>query len=349
MNILVLTREFPPHVVGGLSYHLAHLYSDLADRGHTITVVTGVASDSDHAAAHLVHSDISVHRVRYGRFTAHHLKFPLVLWRFLRGFDTSPYDVAVTHTPLPFGLSIPLVGKYHDCPQAERQYFRREMGPLVRLADTAINPTRRLVARRSLTAVDDLIFNSRLCRNAWQRHFDCPSSHVVYNGVNTELFSPTETGSTDEYVLFVGDSQRKGVSQIRQYARRGEYPVYVVGNLSDPPPNVRLFDRQPPHALADLYAGAEATVHPAQFEAFGNTVLESLACGTPVVTTSDCGASELLTDAVGAVDTTLADGIAHCRQLRATDCRERACEFTWEAVGERTIAILSRHARSDGN
>ena len=338
MKLLVITREFPPHVVGGLSYHLAHLYSTCVEAGHDVTVLTGVASDATHTAADLVHPSITVQTVPYGRVSGQHLKFPLSLWRVLRSFDATAFDVALTHTPLPFELPIPTVGKYHDCPQEERQYFRQELSAIGRLADSLLNPTRRFVDRRSLQTVDHAIFNSRLCQQAWEQHYTVTTPRtVIYNGVDTDLFYPRETVPDEEYVLFVGDSERKGLSRVRQFARQTDLSVYVVGDLSDAETAFRTCGRVAPDRLAELYSGAVATIHPAQFEAFGNVVLESLACGTPVATTSQCGASEILSASCGVVDMPLDRAVERCRELEAKDCRRRAKQYTWVAITQQTI------------
>ncbi|MBF4475246.1 glycosyltransferase [Methanobacterium formicicum] len=51
----------------------------------------------------------------------------------------------------------------------------------------------------------------------------------------------------------------------------------------------------------EAYLDADVYVLPSRYETFPNTVLESCACGTPVVVTDRCGISDLIKDNVGLV------------------------------------------------
>lgn len=342
MRILVITREFPPHVLGGISYHLAYLYSQICELGYEVTVVSGVAKESKRSAMEQIHNDIEVQTVPYGSIQGNHLKFPLLLKMYISNEFINQYDIAFTHTPLPYELPIPTVGKYHDCPREERQFFVEDLTGAWRVVDQMIDPTRRWVEKRSLRAVDHAIFNSHLCRKSWKKHYDIDiSSNIIYNGVDTETFYPQEVQVKEEYLLFVGDSERKGLSSILAYAEQSSETIYIAGDLdTELPENVHCLGHINQDRLADLYSGALATIHPAGFEAFGNVIIESIACGTPVVTTHRCGASELVSEECGYIGKSISQGVSHCRQLGGKCSTKIASEYTWKRVAERSIGIV---------
>jgi UDP-glucose:(heptosyl)LPS alpha-1,3-glucosyltransferase len=110
---------------------------------------------------------------------------------------------------------------------------------------------------------------------------------------------------TDLMILTVGSSfRRKGVDRgIRAVAslpecRRRQIKFVVVGS-DHPRPFQRLakwlnVSNQVIFAggreeVADFYRSADLLLHPARTETTGNTLLEALTCGLPVLATQDCG------------------------------------------------------------
>ena len=94
-----------------------------------------------------------------------------------------------------------------------------------------------------------------------------------------------------------------------------------------------------PADLASQYASAWVTVLPSQNEAFGLALLESLACGTPIVTVDDAGGpADLVNPDVGAIGApdaeSLADACRSALELSQTAgigevCRAAAEPFDW--------------------
>ncbi|MDZ7730948.1 MAG: glycosyltransferase [Natrialbaceae archaeon] len=171
----------------------------------------------------------------------------------------------------------------------------------------------------------------------WEKYLN-PSNPrmVIYNGVDTEIFYPRNTVIDDEYLLFVGDSERKGLSQIQSFSPRSSLPIYIAGPSSSSISNTKALGRLSQDKLAQYYSGALATIHPAKFEAFGNVILESLACGTPVVASKNCGGSELIDSSCGIVTNDISEGVSQVDQLEKGDCKKKAKNHTWVDVASQT-------------
>jgi len=106
--------------------------------------------------------------------------------------------------------------------------------------------------------------------------------------------------------------------------------------------------------LPALLSGATMLVHPSLAEGFGLTVLEAMACGTPVVCSHAGALPELVGDAAVVVAPTDAEGIGDAvrRVLRDTGLREelrtrglaRSADFSWRTTAETTRAVYRRVA-----
>jgi alpha-1,6-mannosyltransferase len=125
-------------------------------------------------------------------------------------------------------------------------------------------------------------------------------------------------------------------------ARKARLPITFTGYVGDR------------RALAALLAGADVALAPCPVESFGLSVLEALACGTPVVTSNRGAAPELLVPGAGLAaasePTAMADAVEHLLAVpveqRAAAARHRAEQLPWSATVD---ALLRVHAGAAGD
>ncbi len=108
----------------------------------------------------------------------------------------------------------------------------------------------------------------------------------------------------------------------------------------------------PDDDLPALYGAATASVYPSLYEGFGFPILESMACGCPVLS-SDTSSTSSLPEVAGEAAQLLPpddiDAWAQALRLLLCDTEERdrmrarglmqAAQFTWERTARETMAV----------
>lgn len=196
---------------------------------------------------------------------------------------------------------------------------------------------------------------------------------VVYHGLDPLFSRPPITsepsGSAAPYFLAVGGiSPRKNTRRLieaftRWRARgghRSRYQLRVTGTSLDPtfaqsgaalPEGVSLLGYVAKAELPGLYAGAAGFLYPGIYEGFGLPIIEAMACGTPVMTSTTGAAPEIAGGAAILVDpfaiNSMEDGMERLAlpeestRLRTLGA-ERARSFTWSAAADATIETYRR-------
>ena len=105
-----------------------------------------------------------------------------------------------------------------------------------------------------------------------------------------------------------GWNEKKGLDIFCELAERlsGEYQIVLVGtdDMTDKilPENIISIHRtQNQKKLAEIYSAADVLVNPTRADTFPTVNMESLACGTPVLTFKAGGSPEVVDDSCGAV------------------------------------------------
>jgi glycosyltransferase involved in cell wall biosynthesis len=117
---------------------------------------------------------------------------------------------------------------------------------------------------------------------------------------------------------------------------------------------VRHLDYVDRPQLASLYGNADALLFPSWLEGFGLPLLESMACGTPVVTSGSTAMPEIAGPAAVYVDPESPHSIASATAALLRDPqhrdrlvalgKERAQKFSWNRAAEATAQVLRQAA-----
>jgi glycosyltransferase involved in cell wall biosynthesis len=204
--------------------------------------------------------------------------------------------------------------------------------------------TGRLAHRLATRTADAIVAVSAFTRDELVGLLDVPIERVRVcpNGVEP-VFGPEGPAVDGDYVLAVGTLEpRKNLARSVEAARLNGVELRVVGasgwgGVEAPGWVGRVDDAE----LAALYRGARCLVFPSLYEGFGLPILEAMACGTPVVTSSGGATEEVAGGAAVLVDPrspeAIAAGIVEAErrhdELVALGL-ERARAFTWERTAD---------------
>jgi glycosyltransferase involved in cell wall biosynthesis len=174
---------------------------------------------------------------------------------------------------------------------------------------------------------------------------------MIPHGVEAP-FVPNGPATEGDYVLAVGTVEpRKNLERLTQAASRAGVELRIVGAPGWGSVETQSAGFVSDEELARLYRGAAALVYPSLYEGFGLPVLEAMASGTPVVTSTGSAPAELADGAavlvdpldVEAIAAGISEAISRSDELRAAGL-ERAKGFTWEAAGHATAEVYREAA-----
>jgi glycosyltransferase involved in cell wall biosynthesis len=232
------------------------------------------------------------------------------------GFDAPRADIVTVNAVRPAEIA-----NYFDHAEPA-SHLRRRLAPLLRPQSAVVQTLERSLFRPPFP-----LCLAETCGVAEHltRWYGVPADaiDVIPAGVDLALFTNgrqarpgarAARGIPDErfVVLFVGDSfERKGLDRaIRGVAKAHlDAELWVVGGDRPEPylelasslgclPAVRFLGRLPQAELPGLYAGSDVLLLPSRQDAWGQPVLEALACGTPAITSEYAGAHEIIENGI---------------------------------------------------
>jgi phosphatidylinositol alpha-mannosyltransferase len=355
LRIALVTEYYYPHL-GGVCEHVHFFAREARSHGHFVDIITshipGAAPQPNVVRIGRsvpVYANGSQARITTGRALRRDLR---------RVFREGRYDVVHVHSPLTPVLpllaieesEVPVIGTFHT-------YFDRSVGYRMfrRWFQGRLNMLSAAIAVSQSTIV------------ALERYFDADWK-IIPNGIDTNLFQPDvprpATIRTDvPAILFLGRfDPRNGLStlidafkRVKGRGRRAQLVVVGDGPLrkhyykaAGGDPDIifvgAVLDERPSY-----YAHSAMYACPTTKASFGITLLESMACQTPIVCSDILGFRDVVMHGREALMVpredrdALANGLVHLlddealRTRLGETGRRRALDYDWRRV---TASIL---------
>jgi starch synthase len=218
---------------------------------------------------------------------------------------------------------------------------------------------------RELETADHVFALSRFSAGTLiERGVDERKIELTHLGVDTHFFRPGPRPDDGTFrVILVGQiTQRKGLSYLVDGFERAEVPnaeLVLLGNVIGDPepwasrPNVTHVPPMPRAELPPHYHRSDVYVLPSLVEGFPLTAAEAMACGVPVIVSTNTFADEVIDDGVNGFIVPIRDANAITERLRtlAADpdlrarmgaaARRTAERFDWSSYRERIVDLMS--------
>lgn len=145
------------------------------------------------------------------------------------------------------------------------------------------------------------------------------NSKVIYNGIDYNLFSPQEPSKTLQEKLGVAGkfvalsvssvwSSTKGMNDLIELSKQLDQDIKIImvgvtaQQMKELPPDIITIEHtESVEQLAELYSLADVFINPTYQDTLPTVNIESIACGTPVITYHTGGSADIINDQTGIV------------------------------------------------
>jgi len=329
MRVVMLSWEYPPRIVGGISPHVYELSKKLADRGvevHVVTKCTPLAPDEEVEPSgvhvHRVHlekePDNFVHEIQLlNKATDLRCRQLLEDWReegkptIFHAHDWLSLDSARS---LKYEYQLPMLATVHATEQGRNNGIFNDLQRYIHESEYWLT----YEAWRVIVCTEFM-------KEEVNRYFNCPTDKVdvIYNGVDASKFRFEWTAeerkvwrgklanADEKIVMYVGRFVReKGIHVLLNAASvvlanepKTKFVIVGGGNREQLEKFVNWYGLKDKvlftgfmanRSLHQLYRCADVAVFPSLYEPFGIVALEGMAAGAAVVASDAGGLKEVV-------------------------------------------------------
>lgn len=344
MRVLVIADPrlpIPPKNYGGTE-RIVHLFCQgLKQRGHTVNLMAGTGSMS-YGGRLIIHKAPTL---AYPSRAFRKLWFQWLSLTMLPDVDVVINFGRVDYLELILKTSIPLICRFANPIHQHEIDF--------------------LLDRRKGKNLDFIgISKSQV------KHLDCSKLfNIIYNGVDLDHFDfVKEPAQSPSYLVFLGRLTRnKGVDTAISVAQVAGIPLKIAGNVPENEADRQFFEAAIKSKLGngcewvgpvddrqknELLGNALALLFPIRWnEPFGIVMIESLACGTPVIATRYASTPEVIdhgkTGFLCDSGNDMIEAVKNIYAINRSDCRQAVeASFNADVMTEKYLGIISKMVTS---
>ncbi len=361
MKVGVFTETYRPQV-NGVVTSIVNLNRFLKREGHTAVVfTTGEEEEVEDE------NGTALHRFKsfpFNPYPEYLIGLPHV--RKAVGFaETYELDLLHSHGAFSMGacalyakksLGLPLVGTFHTMLPDYMHYI---VGSRKRAKEVLKRPSWGFL-KWYFNQCDAVVAPTESTARELEAH-DFENVEVVPSGVDVERFRPVKSGFAESegigksYVLFLGRiTLEKNVETVLEVAKLMPETQFVVagkgprleGMKEKAGKNVFFAGFVPDDKMAELYSGASAFVMPSRTDTQGLTILEAMACGTPVICRPERGPKELVKEGKNGFfaesPEEFAERVGDVGKEMRKKARKTAEEYSVERCGRMMVKLYRR-------
>lgn len=306
----MLCMDFPPDA-RGIGQYVYNLSKTLIKNGHEVTVIT---RGNWKKTKYENFENIKIFRVRFIPLFPFHLRLHgIFLNRLIKTLEEE-FDIIHLHNPsIPLlNTSVPMIITVHGTVIGGIK--NRKILDFFSFGLKLFSKLYENNEKNLLNNVDKITAVSKSCMDELKLYYGVNDVQVVYNGVDTDFFTPILNKNKGKYILYVGAlDSLKGLIDLINSAKyitfknlslkfiligKGHMKKYLKklirkNSLEN---NFSLMGYLNQKKLLGYYQNASIFVLPSYHEGLPTAVLEAMSCGIPIVATAVPGTSEIIED-----------------------------------------------------
>lgn len=338
VQLAPLWKSIPPLKYGGTELIVSLLTEELTKQGHQVTLISCGGSKTTGNLIEIIPEPLFE---QIGKFDFGSVQFPemIAIHEALKMAESGEADIIHNH----MGFHAAVFASFSRVPWVTTIHssLPPDYAPLA-LAAQAENFVSISQAQRANAPYLNYIDN-------------------VYHGIDVAKFEPNYETNDNYLAYFATMREEKGADRAIQIALESNYDLIMAGDIREREDYKRLepyIDGKKIRYIGELnfeqknelLKSAKAYLFPIRWnEAFGLSVVESLACGTPVVAWPNGSLPELITDGYnGFLVNSIQEAVSaldNIGEISRRDCRKLAEEkFDIGTMVERYIRVYQRLA-----